>query len=102
VTDFNKADLKDNKAGFSGKYNVPGRGSYWIWFNQDYFQKEGYGCKEILTTSDADEAQCPSRTLSDGTKRPGIEHFRCVFFARMFLPPLAGVRYSFTWVYMVT
>jgi hypothetical protein len=80
---------------------VPGRGSYWIWFKQDYFQKEGYGCKEIPTTSEQDEKDCPSKTV-DGVKRPGIEHFRCVFFAKMFLPPLTGVRHSFTWVYMVT
>jgi len=81
---------------------VAGRGSYWIWFPQDYFQKSKYGCKEVLDTSDEDEKICPSRTLKDGTKRPGIEHFRCVFFAKMFLPPLSGVRWSFTWVYMVT
>jgi len=68
---------------------MPGRGTYWIWFKQDYFQKEGYGCKALPNGP------------SDACKE-GIERFRCIFFAKMFIPPLTGVRHSFTWVYMVT
>jgi len=84
VHDFNTSNPATNVAGYSGAKNVPGRGSYWIWFKQDYFQKEGYGCKEIALPAG-----------SKGNK------FRCVFFAKMFLPPLTGIRYSFTWVYDV-
>jgi len=91
VTDFNYPnDLSKNNAGFSGAYNVPGRGSYWIWFKSTYFQKEGYGCKEQPRES---ALSCPDN---------GVESYRCVFFARMFFPSWTGVRHSFTWVYTVT
>lgn len=57
-----------------------------MWFKQDYFQKENYGCKEVVI---------PGRKKS-------IETFRCVFFARMNIFPNVGVVHSFTWVYLVT
>lgn len=76
-------------AGYTGDKNTDiypyNRGTYWIWFKQDYFQKSVNGCTEI--------------TVAGST----IEHFRCVFFAKMFFPQKPSVvKWSMTWVYIVT
>lgn len=76
-------------AGYTGNKDTDiypyNRGTYWIWFKQDYFQKSVNGCKEITA--------------------PGAKgnRFRCVFFAKMFLPQQpTTVKWSMTWVYIVT